>query len=227
MKSKKQTSQAFDHDFEVTYEEDILLHNLRSTDKIKKSTPYLDEEDIPERPVRRRQRHQQERLAAPIQQGMNLASRVSATLIRSLTFFLILAIIGVLAYNFWLGSALYGDLETATYTGEFPPALAAYIATAGVFLLFEVLSLFWSMTRSRERDRYGTFHIDRGRGLFSFIFIFLCSYAAFLFSSLLPETPDAIQGVRGALLTFGSSHIPLFGLCVAGVIVCLIRKYKG
>ena len=63
--------------------------------------------------------------------------------------------------------------------------------------------------------------------LWSFILVFAVSYAAFLFSPLLPDSPEVIYGVKGALDVYGSLHNVLFGLCAAGVISCLIRKYKS
>lgn len=41
----------------------------------------------------------------------------------------------------------------------------------------------------------------------------------------LPETPDIIYGLKGGLEVYGSMHNVLFGLCAAGIISCLIRKY--
>ncbi len=67
---------------------------------------------------------------------------------------------------------------------------------------------------------------DVGRGLFSFIFIYICSYASFLVNEWIPEIHDILIGLKGALDVFGSMHNALFGLCLAGVISCLFRKYS-
>ena len=96
-----------------------------------------------------------------------------------------------------------------------------------LFLFFEFISLLWSMTRVRVRDGVSSWREDTGRGLWSFILVFAVSYAAFLFSPLLPDSPEVIYGVKGALDVYGSLHNVLFGLCAAGVISCLIRKYKS
>ena len=282
----RNTSQHFDDDFEVTYEEELSFHyDMRDTnteeisyrpryaerriprnegrandgyqdrydDEGRSNSRYqnrynnkgrandryrdryddrYDDDDVYEADMDSRydsvqSRREQQKLAAPIQKGMNAISFISGKVVRNLTLLLILAIIGIMAHNFWRGSALYGDLAEAFRTGELSAALAAYVITASLFLFHEVIAFFWSMTRLKERDRYGTYRVDTGRGLTSFILLYVYSYASFLLSGFLPESPDVIRGVRGALTMFGSLHNALFGLCVAGVIVCLIRKFKN
>ncbi len=53
------------------------------------------------------------------------------------------------------------------------------------------------------------------------------SYLAFLFSPFLPDAPEAVYGLKGAFDVYGSMHNVLFGLCAAGVISCIVRKYFG
>ena len=103
--------------------------------------------------------------------------------------------------------------------------LAAYLCIALIFILFEFIALLWSMTKVRVRDASGTWKEDAGRGLSSFIFVFASSYLAFLLYRFLPETPEFLYGLKGALEVYGSMHNVLFGLCAAGVISCLLRKY--
>lgn len=166
------------------------------------------------------------RLAAPIQKGGKAVYRVSQTLLRNLSVILIFAIIALLAYNFLRGSAPYGDIQNAVSTQTYTQMLAAYFAVAASFILFELFSALWAMTRVRVRDQYGSYKEDVGRGLFSFIFIYVCSYAAFLGYAWIPETYDVLRGIKGALDVFGSLHNLLFGLCAAGVVSCLLRKYS-
>jgi len=94
-----------------------------------------------------------------------------------------------------------------------------------IFLLSEFIALLWSMTKVRVRDQWGVHKEDTGRGLNSFLLVFLTSYAAFWINRFLPETPDIIYGLKGGLEVYGSMHNVLFGLCAAGIISCLIRKY--
>ena len=103
--------------------------------------------------------------------------------------------------------------------------LGSYLCVAALFMLFELISLFWSMTRARVRNGMDTWIEDTGRGLFSFILVFASSYLAFLLSPFIPEAPEAVYGVKGALDVYGSVHNVLFGLCTAGVISCIIRRY--
>ena len=105
------------------------------------------------------------------------------------------------------------------------PTLAAYLCAPALFLLFEFISLCWSLTRVRVRDGFGTWKEDTGRGLFSFIIVFVTSYLAFLLSRFLPESPEVIYGIKGGMEVYGSMHNVLFGLCAAGVASCLLRKY--
>jgi len=106
-----------------------------------------------------------------------------------------------------------------------PLSLAAYLSVALIFLLSEFIALLWSMTKVRVRDQWGVHKEDTGRGLNSFLLVFLTSYAAFWINRFLPETPDIIYGLKGGLEVYGSMHNVLFGLCAAGIISCLIRKY--
>lgn len=167
------------------------------------------------------------RLAAPLQKGGNVLYKVSKTFIRNLTLLLILAIIAILAYNFYYGSAPYGDLEDSLTTQNFSQTFLAYAAVALIILFSEVIALFWSMTKERIRDEFGVHWEDVGRGRNSFIVLYICSYAAFLLSDFLPESIDILKGIKGALAVFGSLHNQLFGLCVAGVVSCVIRKYRS
>lgn len=166
------------------------------------------------------------RLAAPIQKGGNAIYRVSQSVLRNLSVILFLAIIVLLAYNFIRGSAPYGDIEDAISTQTYSMMLAAYFSVAAVLILYELFSTLWAMTKVRVRDHHGSYKEDVGRGLFSFVFTYICSYAAFLTSRWIPETMDILIGIKGALDVFGSLHNALFGLCAAGVISCLFRKYS-
>ena len=175
---------------------------------------------------KRRRSYRPTRLAAPIQKGGNTLLRIVQTIVRNLSALLILAIIGLMAYTFLRGSAPYGDLKQEISSNNYTIRLASYIAVAAFFILYELCSMLWTMTRVRVRDSYGTYKEDVGRGLFSVIFIYICSYASFLVNEWIPEIHDILIGLKGALDVFGSMHNALFGLCLAGVISCLFRKYS-
>ncbi len=174
----------------------------------------------PSPPVRTNQRREgQTPLAAPIKKGGKTVYRISHSLFRNLSLILILVIAAFMAYNFVRGSAPYGDLQNEITTQNYTEMLASYIAVAAVFILYELFSALWAMSGSGYRG-------DTGRGMFSFFFIYICSHAAFFISNWIPETYEFLKGVKGALEVFGSMHNVLFGLCAAGVISCMIRKYS-
>ena len=255
MKKESEFSQYFDDDFEVTYDEymtdtDIAPRSRRTsgynqpdpdteswdmpddTDDIEDyDTDYDDEDTLPgsvkQKKLSKKRRSRGVPLAAPIRKGGRTLSRLASALVRSLTAVLILAVTVYVMWTFWRASTPYGDILEALETMKPSLTLLVYLCAALLFLLFELISLLWSMTRTRVRDGHNTWKEDTGRGLFSFILVFALSYLAFLFSPFLPNTPEAVYGLKGALDVYGSMHNVLFGLCAAGVISCIVRKYFG
>ena len=242
MSEKKEFSDIFDDDFEVTYEDDDgmtvdMSENRKQSENsrphwktaadyeddfadddeddygcsdedeeddydsrtIRKKRPADRDQEPDERRSSRRKKNRGVPLAAPIRKGVT--------------------------YTFWRASTPYGDIMEMIRTRQPSVTLLAYLCVAVLFLLFELISLLWSMTRVRVRNGIDSWKEDTGRGLFSFILVFATSYLAFLFSPLIPEAPEAVYGVKGALDVYGSMHNVLFGLCAAGVISCIIRKY--
>lgn len=186
------------------------------------STDYEDEDYK----RRSRRRYRPTRLAAPIQKGGNAILGIARTLIRNLTIFLMLGILIFMGYNFYKGSIPYGDIEHAISTNTYTQMMTAYFSVAALLLLYEIFSILWAMTKVRVRDRYGVHREDVGRGLASFIWLYIFSYAAFFVNRWIPESMDILKGIKGALDVFGSMHNVLFGLCLAGVVSCLFRKYS-
>lgn len=251
MKKESEFSQYFDDDFEVTYDEymtdtDIAPRSRRTsgynqpdpdteswdmTDEMDATedydADYDDEDTLPGSVKQKKRRSRGVPLAAPIRKGGRTLSRLASTLVRSLTAILILAVTVYVMWTFWRASTPYGDIPEALETMKPSLTLLVYLCVALLFLLFELISLLWSMTRTRVRDGLDTWKEDTGRGLFSFILVFALSYLAFLFSPFLPDAPEAVYGLKGALDVYGSMHNVLFGLCAAGVISCIVRKYFG
>ena len=200
------------------------------TERSNRNNPYNDsynDRDYDRRSSGRKRSGGGVKLAAPIKKGGKALSRLTSTLLQQLSIVLILVTTAFVLYNFYRASTPYGDIQEAIQTQKISQTLAAYLCVAALFLFFEFISLLWSMTRVRVRDGVSSWREDTGRGLWSFILVFAISYAAFLFSPLLPDSPEVIYGVKGALDVYGSLHNVLFGLCAAGVISCLIRKYKS
>ena len=187
---------------------------------------YGDRDDRSSRSIRRKKRSRGGvPLAAPIKKGGKALSRITGALLRQLSVILILATMIYVTYTFWRASAPYGDIEESVRNRDITQTLAAYLCIVAVFLLFELISLLWTMTRVRMRNGVESWKEDTGRGFLSFIAVFVSSYMCFLFSRFLPDTPEVIYGAKGALEVYGSMHNVLLGLCAAGAVSCLIRRY--
>lgn len=185
---------------------------------------------VPKNPfAHKKSRMKMPHIPAPVKDtakhGIKAVYHTVRFILRTISLLLIAGITGLLAYKFWQGAiphgSLYKILSDRNYT------LAAYIAVAAVFLMFEVISFFWAMSGTRVREGLSIYKEDLGRGLFSFIFIYASSYLSFQFSSYLPKSLGSaavMSGIKEALTIFGALHSLLFILCAAGVISCLIRK---
>lgn len=253
MRHETDLSDIFDDDFEVTYEdgwedvsdsyscrrspvrradhgtfrrenEDSYEADSIYEDRYGDDSSYEDRDEEAPRSARRRSRRGVP-LAAPIRRGGRALSRAAAALIRGLTAVLILATAAYVTYTFWRASTPYGDILESVRTRKISITLAAYLCVAAIFLLFEFIALLWSITRVRVRDELGYRKEDTGRGLISFLLVFASSYLAFLLYRFLPETPEILYGLKGALEVYGSMHNVLFGFCAAGVVSCLVRRY--
>lgn len=252
MKSDKKFSDVFDDDFEVTYEEepDVGFTDSESPEAvftedepdtaISDEEPYFEDIDEPDSDYdtaplsgydEDRSSHSKRRggvpLAAPIKKGGKLLSRLASALIRQLSLILIIATAAYVTYNFWRASTPYGDILESVQSRSITMTLAAYLSCVAIFVLFELISLLWAMTRTRVHDGIRSWKEDTGRGLFSFVVVFAVSYLSFFLAPHLPDSPEVIYGLKGALNVYGSLHNALFGLCAAGVISCLVRRYKS
>ena len=214
-----------DEDEEYDYEDEEEDYDRRRRRRGRNG--YDDEDSSRDSGRRRRKSRGGVPLAAPIQKGGKLLSRLSSALLRQLSLILIIVTAAYVTYTFWRASAPYGDIMESVRLRSITQTLAAYLSVAAAFLLFEFISLLWAMTRVRVHSNGESWKEDTGRGLFSFIIVFAASYVSFLFSGLLPESPELIYGLKGALTVYGSMHNVLLGLCAAGVISCLIRRYKS
>lgn len=235
MQSKNKNTFYFDDDFEVTYEDDMVfeynIDNTDNTDEIEFETQKLhpskrncQKNSSGIRKSRRSYRPTQ--LAAPIQKGGNAVLHIARTLIRNLTLFLMLAILILVGYTFLRGSTPYGDIQNAVASNTYTITLTTYFSVAAIVIFYEIISMLWAMTCVRVQDEFRTYREDVGRGMFSFIFLYLCSLAAFYVNNWIPESIEILKGFKGALDVFGSMHNTLFGLCLAGIISCLFRKYS-
>ncbi|MEE1085954.1 MAG: hypothetical protein U0L05_02105 [Schaedlerella sp.] len=251
MRQKKRKNIAiidvFDDDFEITYEDDFedVYEDEYDTeyendyedeydeeeDDYEDEDVYEDENDEYESHHTSRKKRKRRKLtpvAAPIKKSSKAVYKLVNALLRNLSLLLILTIIGYMALDFYKGSAPYGDIMAELQAQNFSQILVSYYGVAACLIFFELISALWAMSKARVRDEHGRHREDVGRGLFSFIFIYVCSHAAFLLSGYIPDIPEytnILAGIRGVLTVFGSMHNVLFGLCTAGVISCLLRKY--
>ena len=161
----------------------------------------------------RRRKNRGVPLAAPIRKGGRALSRLTSALVRCFTAVLILVISAYVTWTFWRASTPYGDIMESIQNSRISPTLAAYLCAPALFLLFEFISLCWSLTRVRVRDGFGTWKEDTGRGLFSFIIVFVTSYLAFLLSRFLPESPEDLARRTVHLDKEWTSTVPCTTCC--------------
>lgn len=257
MSDTKKLDTDFDPDFEVTFEEELpFTYNFESDSKIDDYTEQIDvdylndksfdytydEEDnyiyeeaeekyydhkprphkekiVYSKPKRKKGRYG----TKAIYKNAYRVVRLVSTLITAGTFFALL-------FGFWRGSAPYGD--PLTMIAEPNYTLATYFLFAFIILFYEFIIFFWSLTKVKFKVNGKTYREDHGRGLSSFIFLYVTSYIAFLLCSFLPDhlelgSYDFLNGLKGALDVFGSMHNMLLGLCVAGVASCIARKHMS
>ena len=225
--SRSFSGEEYEDDFEDDYEDED--EDYEYDRKRRRSSDY-DDDDYDRRNSRGRRKRRSRGgvpLAAPIQKGGKVLSKITGALLRQLSLILILSTMIYVTYTFWRASAPYGDIAESLQQRSITQTLAAYLCVVAAFLLFELISMLWTMTRVRVRSGAESWKADTGRGFLSFIFVFVSSYMCFLFSRLLPDSPEIIYGVKGALEVYGSMHNVLLGLCAAGAVSCLIRRYYG
>ena len=143
-------------------------------------------------------------------------------LLRMGTLLLIAWIIYLLGLHFLTNVGPFGNIISRLTAAD--QELIAYLAVAGVLLLYEIIIFFCVLGGSRKQGRDGN-TIDNGRGLTSFIIIAAGSYLSAVFASLIPQIPAALQGIQSALTVYGSLKNTLLPICAAGVVSCIIRKF--
>ena len=151
------------------------------------------------------------------------AGKIVSLLLRTATLVLITVITGILATNFWDNYSPFGSISTMI--SEHNYALAAYLATAFILLFIECIAFLFVLFGSKKRSGSSACRIDTGRGLLSFLFIYLGSWFSFHFAYLIPASPEPLQGLKGALTVYGSLNHTLLTLCAAGIVSCLIRRF--
>ena len=155
--------------------------------------------------------------------GGKAAEKLLNLILRAATLILTAVIIFLMTISFWKNHSTYGNITTAAAEQNY--ILAAYLGTAFFLLFIECIAFLSILFASRTRNSQNGQRTDTGRGLFSFLFIYLGSWFSLYFSGLIPSSPAPLQGLQGALSVYGSLQHSLFILCAAGVASCLIRKF--
>lgn len=240
-------SHYFDDDFEVIYDGDLpdlpseedddddyydVLSNLSELDHTKKIDYVKENVDKPRQKERRREKAQEKKkrrmpnllspAARTAKTGARAALQVANMLLRCATLILILLIMWLLARNFWDNHSALGNI--ARMVSEKNYVLGGYTGVALFLLLFELITFLMILFGKKRSSRNGRL-LDTGRGLLSFIIIYIGSYLSALLYTLVPASPEALQGVQAALLVYGSLQSALLPLCTAGVVSCLVRRF--
>ena len=237
-------SHYFDDDFEVIYDGDLpdlpseedddddyydVLSNLSELDHTKKIDYVKENVDTPRQKERRREKAQEKKkrrmpnlLSPAAKTGARAALQVANMLLRCATLILILLIMWLLARNFWDNHSALGNI--ARMVSEKNYVLGGYTGVALFLLLFELITFLIVLFGKKRSSRNGRL-LDTGRGLLSFIIIYIGSYLSALLYTLVPASPEALQGVQAALLVYGSLQSALLPLCTAGVVSCLVRRF--
>ncbi len=210
----------FDNNFEVIYEGDLpelpndlgsddykdVLSNLSELDTTNSvGIDYL-EQNRTKTFINTDNSHSKHRqhTARPI----NLFLQVAALI-------LIAVIAGLLAVNFWNHNASYADLTGSISDHNY--ILGAYYGMSLFLLLIEWVT-FLNVLLSGNHAK--------GNGMSSFLLICLGSILSRQFAGEIPSSPIFLQGIREALIVYGSLSRTLFILCTIGVIICVIRRLQ-
>ena len=154
--------------------------------------------------------------------GTRMIFKVLHMILKAASLILIAVIIYLLASTFGKNCSTYGNPLLITEEKNY--ILMAYLGTAGVLIFYEVITFFWVLMGRGKQGHNGQ-NQDTGRGLFSFLFIGVTSILASILYILIPVSPEALEGLQGALMVYGSLCKTLLPICIAGAISCLLRRF--
>lgn len=131
-----------------------------------------------------------------------------------ITLLLTVSITGFLAVSFWKHNSTYSDEITAIHNYNY--ILGAYYGISLFLLLIEWITFLNVLLNSNT---------VKGRGMFSFLFIYFGSLLSYQLVDTIPSSPVFMLGIREALTVYGSLNRTLLWLCSAGIAVCFIRRF--
>ena len=230
LKDKNRNQKGKDNFFDTSYYDEDFLDEL-DDDLYDDSNAMDDDNDShsgrkKDKSRRKKRGVKVPNVAKPVAKTAKAGGKILFKLINFLlrigTLLLIAWIIYLLGLHFLANVGPFGNIISRLTAAD--QELIAYLAVAGVLVLYEILIFFCVLGGSRKQGRDGN-TIDNGRGLTSFIIIAAGSYLSAMFASLIPQIPAALQGIQSALTVYGSLKNTLLPICAAGVVSCIIRKF--
>lgn len=126
--------------------------------------------------------------------GTRLIFKILNMILKAATLILIAGIICLLASTFGKNCSTYGNPLLITEEKNY--ILMAYLGTAGVLIFYEIITFFWVLMGRGKQGHNGQ-NQDTGRGLFSFLFIGVTSFLSYILYSMIPVSPEALEGLQG------------------------------
>ena len=231
LKAKNRNQKRKDNFFDTSYYDEDFLDEL--DDELYDDDNAMDDDYDDSRNGRKKEKNRRKKrgvkvpnVAKPVAKTAKAGGKILFKLINFLlrigTLLLIAWIIYLLGLHFLANVGPFGNIISRLTAAD--QELIAYLAVAGVLVLYEIIIFFCVLGGSRKQGRDGN-TIDNGRGLTSFIIIAAGSYLSAMFASLIPQIPAALQGIQSALTVYGSLKNTLLPICAAGVVSCIIRKF--
>lgn len=231
LKAKNRNQKRKDNFFDTSYYDEDFLDEL--DDDLYDDGDAMDDDYDDSRNGRKKDKKRRKKrgikvpnVAKPVAKTAKTGGKILFKFINFLlrigTLLLIAWIIYLLGLHFLANVGPFGNIISRLTAAD--QELIAYLAVAGVLVLYEIIIFFCVLGGSRKQGRDGN-TIDNGRGLTSFIIIAAGSYLSAMFASLIPQIPAALQGIQSALTVYGSLKNTLLPICVAGVVSCIIRKF--
>ena len=243
MRDKKDNYDYFGDDFEVTYTGD--LPEIRLDDDTEEFGDAWENEEAYREPPRRRAKNQsreesgrrqenrsredsgrrqekrsrpEEELVSqirrPVRTGTKAVEKLTHFVLRPAPIVFAAVITLITAFSFWDGFTSYGGLYALP--AEQQATVYAYLAVAGLLLLWELSSFFFALSG---------FWSGTGRGLTFFILVYVCSWIASVAGNLVPENIVMVEGIRAGLAEFGSLYPMFFPFCVGGLVTCIAKQF--
>ena len=231
LKAKNRNQKRKDNFFDTSYYDEDFLDEL--DDDLYDDGDAMDDDYDDSRNGRKKDKKRRKKrgikvpnVAKPVAKTAKTGGKILFKFINFLlrigTLLLIAWIIYLLGLHFLANVGPFGNIISRLTAAD--QELIAYLAVAGVLVLYEIIIFFCVLGGSRKQGRDGN-TIDNGRGLTSFIMIAAGSSLSAMFASLIPQIPAALQGIQSALTVYGSLKNTLLPICVAGVVSCIIRKF--